>query len=218
MKTIKIAVIENNRFIRSSWEMIFKESAEFEIAGSYINCEDAINDEQISNADAILIDIKIPGIPLTDALKYFCSNYPNQVLIISTNYEDDENIFDAIAAGAAGFLPKNIPPHILCSSITDLVQGRSSMTPHIARSILDVIEKSDIQSANPAYAFTSAERNLLYDLSAGKSYSTIAGDNKTRVRDILQMIRVIYDKIKLTKNPAYSIKNSETNSGPQSGS
>ncbi len=193
----KIAVVENNRFIRSSWEMIFKESHHFEFIGSYNDCEEAFKDKMLEEADVVLIDIRLPGISLTEALKYFRTHYPDQVQIISTNYEDDENIFDTIAAGAAGFLPKNIPPQILCDSIVGLVNGRSSMTPHIARCIIETIEKSNAPYGNPANSFNQEEWDLLLNISSGKSYSTVAEETQNSVEDILHMIGNIYEKIRL---------------------
>ena len=198
---IKIAVVENNRFIRSTWEMIFKESDHFELIGTYNDCEAAVRDRMLGEADVLLIDIRLPLIPLTEALKYFRANYPDQISIISTNYEDEENIFATIAAGAAGFLPKNIPPQILCDSIVGLANGRSSMTPHIARCIINVIGKINMRNGDPFISYSQAERKLLLNISSGKSYSTIAEETQNSVEDIQHMIGNIYKKIRLNRLP-----------------
>lgn len=192
---ISIALIENNRFIRSIWEMIFSEKNDFKLTGSYSSCEEAFKDDDIGKANLVLLDIKLPGMSGIDGIKYLKDRYPEQILIVSTMYDDDDNIFDAILAGAAGFLPKKISAEYVISSILEIIKGGSPMTPNVARIIISVLQKSADSHGKIKDELTSSEWKLLSNISAGKSYSTIAEELNVNAIQVLQYIRDIYNKI-----------------------
>lgn len=197
-KTIPVntAIIEDNRFIREGIEMILNSNVDFKISGSYPSCEDALECKDLSKAQIILIDIKLPGISGIEGIKLIRKKYPEIFCIIFTAYEDDDNILDAIAAGAVGFISKKTQPKDLMSLLRSVLNGGSPATPNVARKIITSFEKQKIGQQKFRENLTANEIQILEKISNGKSYTTAANELSLSNEEILISIRTVYTKLR----------------------
>ena len=192
----RIIIIEDNRFIRSGIEMVLDVEADFKVIGSYSNCEEAFFRNRISEAELVVMDIKLPGISGVEGVKYLKEHFPQILTIVYSAFEDDVNIFNAINAGATGFVSKKTTSKELVSILKTVLNGGSPLTPDLARHILVFYENHSIKE----FKLNEIEEKVLHSIASGKSYSTIARElTKTEI-NILRYIRSIYLKIQNNKN------------------
>ena len=192
---IMIALIEDNRFIRSGIEFILSKEPDFKLAGSYQSCEEAFYYDDIGYADIVLMDIKLPGISGIEGVRYLKKHFPEMVIIICTAYEDDENVFNAIAAGAVGFVAKKASPAVLLKTLRNVARGGSPMTPNVARNIISSFEEQTSKQIKNRSELTEKEIKVLEKISVGKSYTTVARELSATEEDVLFQIRIIYGKL-----------------------
>jgi len=192
---VMIAIIEDNRFIRKGFEIMLNNEPDFDLVGSYQSCEEAFYYEEISKTNIVLMDIKLPGISGIEGIKYLKKHFPEMLIIVCTAYEDDENVFQAIAAGAVGFISKKASPKELVASLRKVATGGSPMTPNVARNILSSFEKPRSYYTQNESELTDKEKIILEKISSGKSYVTTANELSLSEEDILLNIRSIYGKL-----------------------
>ena len=192
----RIIIIGDNRFIRSGIEMVLDAEADFKVIGSYSNCEEAFFRNRISEAELVVMDIKLPGISGVEGVKYLKEHFPQILTIVYSAFEDDVNIFNAINAGATGFVSKKTTSKELVSILKTVLNGGSPLTPDLARHILVFYENH----SNKEFKLNEIEEKVLQSIASGKSYSTIARElTKTEI-NILRYIRSIYLKVQNNKN------------------
>ncbi|GAB6283553.1 MAG: response regulator transcription factor [Ignavibacterium sp.] len=193
---INVVIIEDNKFIRNGWELILQNEKDFQIIGSYGSCEEAFKNEDIALADIILMDIGLPGISGIDGVKYLKEKFPKLIIIMCTIYEDDDKIFDALCAGAVGYLLKKTEPAQLASALRDAYYGGSPMTPSVARKIISIFQKKPVISFNGENVeLTEREIQILTLMSKGKSYKEIANEIFLSIDGVTYHIRNIYEKL-----------------------
>jgi DNA-binding NarL/FixJ family response regulator len=194
-RPIKVAIIEDNRFIRSGLEIILQAETDFELVGSYQSCEDAFYYNKIGTANIVLMDIKLPGISGIDGIKYLKQHYPSILILVCTAYEDDENVFEAIAAGAVGFVSKKTPAKELLSTLRNAVNGGSPMTPNVARNIKSSFQLQKKNQLKNGSDLNEIENDILEKISIGKSYVTVSDELSVEERELFLKIRSIYGKL-----------------------
>jgi DNA-binding NarL/FixJ family response regulator len=192
-KPIKVAIIEDNRFIRDGLKIMLDAEQDMELVGSYPSCEDAFYYDDIENADVVIMDINLTGISGIEGVKYIKRYLPLVKVIICTAYEDDENVFDAIIAGAVGFLSKKASPTELIKTLRLVNDGGSPITPNVAVKIISFFKKQELKQNS--IAFTEIEKKVLEKISVGKSYTTVAKELIEIEEEILFQVRSIYGKL-----------------------
>jgi len=197
-KIIRIAIIEDNRFIRNGWEMLFDGTPEFEVTGSYTSCEDAFKKDKIKKADIVLMDLRLPGMSGIEGIKYIKEHFPNIEILVCSAYEDDENIFRAITSGAIGFIAKKAPPKEMLNTIIMAIKGGSPITPNVARKIISLFQKQTSRSVNCVSSLTDTDIRILNRIVLGKSYATVAGELLITSEEVSNNIRNIYKKLKIS--------------------
>ncbi len=196
-KIIQIAIIEDNRFIRNGWEILFSSASDFDVIGSYSSCENAFANDDISNADIVLMDLRLPGISGIEGIKYLKENFQEIEILVCSAYEDDKNVFEAIIAGAAGFIEKKAKPDELLNTILMTARGGSPITPNVARNIIELFRKQTSNSNNDELKLTTEENKILNKTAVGKSYATVAKELSISTEIIANHIRNIYKKSKI---------------------
>ena len=191
---ISISIVEDNRFIRAGWEAVLRSVPDFEVLGSFGNCEEALQSPTLDDSDVILMDIGLPGISGIEGVKRITERRPNATIVMCTVHDDDKNVFDAICAGAVGYLLKKTPPDELVRSIRDAATGGSPMTPNIARSVLTSFQRP-AKAVHQDDVLTDREWEVLDQMAQGKSYAAIARDIFLSVDGIRYHIRHIYEKL-----------------------
>jgi len=154
--------------------------------------------------DVVLVDIGLPGMSGIDGIRRLKELWPDLPLVVLTIYDDDKRIFDALCAGARGYLLKNTPPARLLASLQEAVTGGSPMSPEIARRVVTLFR--DIRPPEKAdYELTPHETRLLKMLVDGHNYKTAAKELAVSVNTISFHMRHIYEKLQVhSKSEAVS--------------
>ena len=193
---ISVSIVEDNRFIRAGWEAALRSVPGFEVLGSYGNCEEALQSPTLDDSDVVLMDIGLPGMSGIDGVKRIKERRPGATIVMCTVHDDDKNVFDAICAGAVGYLLKKTPPDELVRSLRDAATGGSPMTPNIARSVIASFQKQ-AKVSHDDDALTDREREVLDQMAKGKSYAAIARDLFLSLDGIRYHVRHIYEKLQV---------------------
>lgn len=193
---INVVIIEDNKFIRDGWELVLQNEKDLQLINSYGSCEEAFKNDNIALADIVLMDIGLPGMSGIDGVKYLKEKFPKMIIIMFTIYEDDDKIFDALCAGAVGYLLKKTEPSLLASALRDAYHGGSPMTPSVARKIIATFQKINITSFNGKNVELNERENQILTLMAkGKSYKEIADEIFLSIDGVTYHIRNIYEKL-----------------------
>jgi DNA-binding NarL/FixJ family response regulator len=195
-KFISISMIEDNRFMRVGWRTLLENVKDFIVLGEYENCEEAFQTDEIGNSDVVLMDIGLPGMSGIEGVNYLTNTYPGISIIMCTVFDDNQNVFDALCAGAIGYLLKKTTPDELIKAIREAAAGGSPMTPNIARKVIASFQKSPSSTMEEElYRLTPREQEVLEKLAEGKSYAAIAKEFKISINGVRFHIRSIYEKL-----------------------
>ncbi len=192
---ISISLIEDNRYVRFGMEELIKSIPEFSLTGSFESCEKAFATSAIEESDVVLMDIGLPGMSGIEGVKYISKNYPDVTVLMCTIHNDDQKIFDAICAGAVGYLLKEISADELTKAIKESMSGGSPMSPNIARKVISFFHKSITLSSEKLNELTEREIQVLKKMAEGKSYSMIANELFLSIDGVRYHIRHIYEKL-----------------------
>jgi DNA-binding NarL/FixJ family response regulator len=201
---IKVAIVEDRRDIREGLAALIQGTEGYQCKGSFRSMEEALEALDRDLPDVALMDIGLPGMSGIEGIRILKERHPSLLLIMLTVYNDDERIFDALCAGACGYLLKNTPPVRLLASLEEAVAGGSPMSPEIARRVVTLFR--EIRPPEKAgYELTPHEMRLLKLLVEGHNYKTAAKELAVSVNTISFHMRRIYDKLQVhSKSEAVS--------------
>jgi DNA-binding NarL/FixJ family response regulator len=193
---IRVAIFEDNKHLRETFELLLHTADGFTCTGAWPDCRDLVTNLEVYPCDIVLMDIEMPGMNGIEATKIIKQHFPAINILIQTVFFEDEYIFNAICAGASGYILKSTTPDGYLQAIKDVQSGGSPMTPGIARKVLELF-KHNLQPATPAkdYNLTVQERKVLQLLVAGKSYKMIATELFVAIDTIKSHVRNIYAKL-----------------------
>ena len=192
-EVVNIVIIEDNLLLLETYSELLGKEKNIFITGTFTSCEEAFKSESFINTDIVLMDINLPGIPGTEGTKIISEKFPKMKVVIITINDDDKNIFDALKAGAIGYLLKSVEPEALINSIFEIIGGGSPMSPCIARKVLDSFhpkEKKEI-----CEKLNELELEILNHLAEGMSYKKIAEKVFLSIHGVKYHIRNIYYKL-----------------------
>ncbi len=193
---IRVAVFEDNRHLRDTFELLLNNTEGIFCAGTYPNVDDIISVLQSAPADIILMDIEMPGMNGIDATRLVKQRFPEVKILIQTVFFDDDYIFNAICAGAAGYILKSTTPEGYVQAIKEVAAGDSPITPGIASRVLELFRKKlSTQPVLQDYALTSQEKKVLELLVDGRSYKMIASELHIAFETVKTHIKNIYAKL-----------------------
>ena len=190
---IIVSIVEDIKDIREGLKLLINSSEGFVCDRVYLNAEDAIENLPLSQPDVVLMDIHLPGISGIEAVRKLKDKCPDTQFIMSTVYEDDENIFESLKAGASGYLIKKTIPSKLLDAITEVVDGGSPMSTQIARRVIASFQRKD--SIDDVDILTPKEKEILKALAKGLRYKEIANDLKIGMETVRSHARNIYEKL-----------------------
>ena len=192
--TIRVAIIEDQRTTREALTTLLNGSPGYRTAGAFGSMEEALPKIAVDLPDVVLIDIGLPGMSGTEGIRYLRERHPNLQMLVLTVYEDDERIFEAMCAGACGYLLKKAPLTRLLESIREVVDGGAPMSPEVARRVIRLFyEIRPPVRAN--YELSPHEVRLLKLLAEGHNYKTAASKLSLSVNTVSSQIHRIYQKL-----------------------
>jgi DNA-binding NarL/FixJ family response regulator len=196
---ITVAIIEDQRETREMLSALIGGSNGYYCAAAFENAEEAINKIPEILPDVVLVDINLPqqsGIECIIQLKDLC---PGTQFIICSSFEDSENIFKALTAGAKGYLSKSTSPVKILEAISDVCQGGSPMSSEIARKVVDYFHQKAKDGKNvDLEKLTKREREILDYLSKGYRYKKIAEILFVSAETVRKHIHNIYQKLQVS--------------------
>ena len=189
---IGIILYEDNASLRASLQHLLHLSGKYKVLGAYENCNSVTADVEEQQPDLILMDIDLPGINGIEAVKKIrLSNQTVQIMML-TVFDDNTHVYDALYAGANGYLLKKNISDKLGSSIEEVLQGGAPMSPAIARIIISSMHRG---VADNDYRLTTREQEILQSLSRGNSFKLIAAELSISLETVRTHIKHIYDKL-----------------------
>lgn len=194
---VPIAIFENNEAYRNSLQLFFDEYPEIDLRASFTEGSDAAGKIHGLGLKLVLMDIDMPWTNGIDATRVIKQAFPDVQVLILTVFDDNERVFDAICAGADGYILKSSTPHDIVRAIKDTLNGGSPMTASVARKVLSLFARQE-HSTKPSSQLsplTDKEQQVLARLVEGDSYKMIADKLGISIDTVRFHIRHIYGKL-----------------------
>ncbi len=193
-ETIRVAIVEDDRRIRETVAQLVDRTTGMQCIGAWRMAEDALRDLIASPADVLLLDIHLPGVSGSEAVRTFHERWPSMAAVMFTVFENDARVFESLCNGATGYLLKKTDPARLIEAIREAHGGGAPMSPDIARRVVDLF-----RAMRPApqgeSALTRAEVQMLSLLADGHSYQSAATEMDVSINTVRNRIRSIYEKL-----------------------
>jgi DNA-binding NarL/FixJ family response regulator len=195
-KIIKVAIVEDHDAIREGIGFLINSTAGYELVGKFGSMEEALKNLPKNLPDVILFDIGLPGMSGIEGARILKDRYPEMSLVALTIYSDDDRIFEAICAGASGYLLKKTPPARLIEGLKEAVAGGAPMSPEIAGRVITLFRKFSPPEKSD-YKLTPHETRLLKMLVDGYNYKTAALELGSSINTIGTHMQSIYRKLQV---------------------
>ena len=193
---ITVSIVEDSDKLRETLVRVLNRADGFSCVSDYANAEDALKDLPQAKPDVVLMDINLPGMNGVECVRQLKKIVPEIQVMMLTVYEDTENIFDALAAGANGYMLKRTAGKELLEAIDEVKRGGSPMTTHIARKVVQSFQRSAAAEAQ-AESLSEREQQVLDLLSQGLMYKEIADKLQISYETVHTYIRRIYEKLQV---------------------
>jgi len=192
---IKVAIVEDNQFIRMAFQEILSNSNGFSITSIFDCAEEAVKNIPANPPDVVLMDINLGAMSGIEAISILNGLCPKVKFMVCTIYEDNENVFDALAAGAHSYMLKQTKPLELLESIRELMNGGAPMTRQIAAKVVSSFRKKE-QSRDPLVeSLSNRELEILDRLVKGMLYKEIGVDLNISTETVRKHVSHIYKKL-----------------------
>ena len=199
-----VLIFEDNDYLRDSLSVMIGSNGQFKLLGAFADATKAADQVKELNPQVILMDINMPGTNGIEAVKEIRQTNSDTHIIMLTIFEDNQHIYDAICAGASGYLlKKNIPDRLL-DSISEVLAGGAPMSPSVARIVVRQMQKP--VTNNNTYGLTDRETGVLLLLSKGNSYKLIAAESNISIDTVRSHIKKIYEKLQVHSQTEAVIK------------
>src|SRR5215475_1473665 len=193
---IRVVIVEDQPEIREGLKFLIQNTEGYRCAGAFESMEEALQGLDSDLPDIVLADIGLPGMSGIEGARLLKERWPELVIIALTVYDDDERIFDALCAGASGYLLKKTPPARLIECLKEAMNGGAPISPEVASQVISLFRK--IRPPEKAdYQLTPHEIRLLKLLVEGHSYKTAAAELQSSVNTIGFHMRSIYRKLQV---------------------
>jgi len=193
---ITISIVEDNDQLRATLCRLINREEGFRCVSQYADAETALESLPKEKPDVVLMDINLPKMNGVECVRKLKQVAPEILTVMLTAYEDTENIFAALSAGASGYLLKRAPRAELLDAIREVKQGGSPMTTHIARKVVQSFQRPTA-SNDSTENLSTREQEVLDCLSQGLIYKEIAEKLGISYETVHTYIRRIYEKLQV---------------------
>ncbi|MBI1745782.1 MAG: response regulator transcription factor [Acidobacteria bacterium] len=191
---ISVSIVEDQKRTREGLAALISGTPGYRTLGRFGSMEEALIKLQIDPPDVVLMDIKLPGMSGIEGVHRLKAQNPSLQILMLTVYGDNDYVFEAICAGASGYLLKDTPPMKLLDAIRELCRGGAPMSPEIARKVVTMFQKV-APPRNEAHKLSPRELQVLKLLADGHSYKTAADALPVSLDTMRFHIRNIYEKL-----------------------
>ncbi len=198
--TITVCIVDDNKDIRSALEQIIIMSDGYRLLGSFSSAEEAIEKIPALGPQVVLMDINLGGMSGIECVRQLKPMHPDILYMMCTVYEEDEKIFEALSAGANGYILKKTAPGKLLEAIKELSEGGAPMSSQIARKVVTAfrsrsVADGPVQDDKAINILSSREREILEHLSKGLLYKEIANNLFISPETVRKHVYHIYEKL-----------------------
>ncbi|MEZ0610195.1 response regulator [Fibrella sp. WM1] len=189
---VRTAIFEDNMPLREALSFLIEATDGFELSGAFGDCLSAEKQIGTLQPDVVLMDIDLPGRSGIDAVRSLHERYSHVDVLMLTVFDDDDRVFEAIRAGATGYLLKKTPPARILEAIQEVYDGGAPMSPAIARRVMEAMQ----HRPNPHLAdLTPRENEVLTLLAKGNSYKMVGAELGITVETTRTHVKRIYEKL-----------------------
>ena len=193
--TTNVSIVEDNEQLRVTLARVLNRAEGFKCVSHYGSAEDALKGLPTDKPDVVLMDINLPGMNGVECVRLLKQSLPTVQVIMLTAYEDTENIFNSLAAGASGYLLKRSKSAEIIEAIHDVRSGGSPMTTHIARKVVQSFQQRSVMPLAPDDELSPREQEVLNCLAQGLMYKEISDKLGIGFETVRTYIRRIYEKL-----------------------
>ena len=192
--SIRIVIIEDQRRTREGLAALIGGSAGMDVVGQYRSGEEALTEIAVKHPEVVLTDLGLPGMSGTEVVAHLRDLLPGVPILVLTVHDEDQHIFDALCAGACGYLLKDVEPARLLAAIREVNSGGAPMSPEIARRVLSMFQKLASPKAGES-GLSARELEVLNLLAEGDSYKTCADRLAVSIDTVRFHVRRIYERL-----------------------
>ena len=193
MQPIRVCLVEDVKEVREGMISLLTLDDRFELLSAYSDAESALESLPAWQADIVIMDINLPGMSGIDCIRKVKKYCPRSQFIMFTIYEDDEKVFEALEAGANGYLLKKTPMSKITDSLIELHEGGAPMCTQIARKVIERMHTGE--SVDNRNILSARENEILQWLSKGLLYKEISDRLNISTGTVRQHIHRIYEKL-----------------------
>lgn len=196
---IQVAIVEDDHFLLNSLQLVLKSHSNIEVTGLYSNPGSAIREIPSLNPNIVLMDLDLGKDELNgiDCIIRIKEKNPHILFLVLTIYEDHEKVFQALSAGALGYILKSAGREKIMEAITDIFEGGSPMSPSIARKIAASFNQKKGTDSPYADMLTAREKEVLDWISKGKIEKEVAAELFISIKTVKNHISNIYSKLQV---------------------
>lgn len=201
---IRVAIVEDHAGYRETLGQIFADTPDFKVVASCANAESALKQIPGANCNLVLMDINLPGQSGIECLRALKAETPGLRVVMLTSYDDNENLFQSLTAGADGYLLKRVARARLLEALRDIVAGGAPISPQMARRMVEYFHNLNMagtpspaqsKAADVTAELTAREREVLELLARGATPKEVAAELNISWQTVRNYIRFIYDKL-----------------------
>jgi len=195
-RPLALALVEDQARTRAGLVDLLGREPGFAVVGAWGSMEAALAELPRAAPDVLLADIELPGMSGIDGVRRAKELLPGLQVLMLTVYTDSDRVFDALCAGASGYVLKDTPPGPLVAAIHELAAGGAPMTPEIARKVVTMFRRVAPPRSSD-HALTARELDVLQALADGHSYKTAAAEVGLAIDTVRFHVRSIYAKLQV---------------------
>jgi DNA-binding NarL/FixJ family response regulator len=194
---IRILLFEDNDQLRNSLAWLFEATPDLELCGQFSHCRNAAAEVCKHKPDVVIMDIEMPGMSGIEGVRLCKETNPATHIVMYTVFEEDERLFEAICAGADGYMLKKTNPNRLVEAIREAHEGGSPVSPSLAKKLLKAFQQRPylLPAQRPSFGLSARETEILGWLSKGRSYKEIAAECFISAETVRRHLQNIYAKL-----------------------
>jgi len=195
---IRVTIFEDNKLVRDALQAILNGTPGYTCSGAFADGNRWEFDIKRSNPDVVLMDIEMPGLSGIEVTRHITEKFPGIKILIQTVFNDTDKIFQALCAGASGYILKNDPPHKYLEAINEVYNGGAPVSASVAKKLLGFFSNKNVilvAPGNTDYLLSDREKELLKLMVEGHDYKDIAAKSFISYETVRTHVKHIYKKL-----------------------